>query len=448
MEFISELPIIGGFLSSAISFVVVLGIVVFIHEYGHYIVGRWCGIHADVFSLGFGPRLGGWVDRRGTEWQVAALPLGGYVRFLGDADGASRADPKHLGSLDEADLARSFHAAPVWKRSLTVAAGPVANFVLSVVIFGALVTWQGVPTEAPIVGSVGDVPGMERSLRSGDELRSVNGQAVAEFQDIYAIANDLPEPAPLSATVLRDGAEIEVSVPYPLPPLVFGVEPLSPAAAAGLKSGDYIAAAAGQELVSFGGLRDVVLASGGQTIPLRVLRDGGEVMLEITPRERELVREDGSIETRVMIGVSGDALVYPMTETPAPWMAAWIGMKRVADVITMSLTGIKQIILGNLGADNLQGPLGIAQISGQSASQGLANFISLIAVISTAIGLLNLFPIPVLDGGHLIMFGYEAVAGRPPAERVMQVAMSIGLAMVLLLMVFATYNDLMRLALS
>ena len=149
-----------------------------------------------------------------------------------------------------------------------------------------------------------------------------------------------------------------------------------------------------------------------------------------------------------MIGVAGDTLLFPQTSVPAPWTALWIGAGRVVEVIDMSLTGIGHMIAGNLGFDNLQGPVGIAQISGESATQGVGNLISLIAIISTAIGMLNLFPIPVLDGGHLMMFAYEAVAGRPPAEVVTRIAMTVGLGMVLLLMVFATYNDLVRLSLS
>ncbi|MEM9228598.1 MAG: RIP metalloprotease RseP [Pseudomonadota bacterium] len=448
MELISELPFVGGFLASAIGFIIVLGVVVFVHEYGHYIVGRWCGIHADTFSLGFGPVLTSWVDKRGTKWQVAALPLGGYVKFLGDADGSSRADPEALAGLSAEEHARSFPGASVGRRSLTVAAGPFANFILSMLIFGGIAMWSGVGTDRPVIGQIMDLPGEEVDLREGDLVLEVNGAAITTFAEIYTIANDMPEAAPLDLLIEREGQRQQVTIPYPLPPAVFNVEPLSAASVAGLKPGDLIRAAAGTPLHSFGDLRDAVTSSGGETISLDVQRGTELIQLTITPRETERMTPDGTIETRVMIGVAGDALVFPQTTTPAPWTALWIGAQRVVEVITMSLTGIGHIIMGNLGADNLQGPLGIAQISGESASQGAGNLISLIAVISTAIGMLNLFPIPVLDGGHLLMFGYEALRGRPPAEAVMRVAMTLGLGMVLLLMVFATYNDLMRLALS
>ncbi|MEM7614442.1 MAG: RIP metalloprotease RseP, partial [Pseudomonadota bacterium] len=353
-----------------------------------------------------------------------------------------------LDEMSAADQARSFQGASVGRRSLTVAAGPVANFILSAVIFAGIAMWSGVATDRPVIGQIADLPGEEVNLQDGDIVLSVNGTEISEFGEIYEIANDLPDAAPLDLRIDRDGQVQTVTVPYPLPPLVFNVEPLSAASAAGLKPGDLIRSAGGVRLHSFGDLRDAVMGSGGETIPMDVQRGDEVIELTITPREMERLNPDGTIETRVMIGVAGDALVFPQTSTPAPWTALWIGAERVVDVITMSLTGIKHIIVGNLGAENLQGPLGIAQISGESATQGIGNLISLIAVISTAIGMLNLFPIPVLDGGHLLMFGYEALRGRPPAEAVMRVAMTVGLGMVLLLMVFATYNDLMRLALS
>jgi regulator of sigma E protease len=186
------------------------------------------------------------------------------------------------------------------------------------------------------------------------------------------------------------------------------------------------------------------MASDERTIPMQVWRAGEVVGLEITPTERDTGDGDGGFERRVMIGVAGAALYLQATETPMPWTAVGYGVERMAGVITQSLNGLKHIIIGTIGAENLQGPIGIAQISGETAQQGFLNFILLIGVISTAIGMLNLFPIPVLDGGHLVAFAIEAIRGRPPSPAVMQIAMSIGLGLILLLMVFATYNDIMR----
>jgi regulator of sigma E protease len=444
MDALASIPLIGGPIATILPFVAVLGIVVFVHEYGHYIVARWCGIRSEVFSIGFGPVLWSRHDRRGTLWQVAALPLGGYVKFVGDADGSSRADQTKLGAIPADELAESFHGASVGRRMLTVLAGPFFNFLLTIALFAGLATWQGVPTERPTIGEVAVLPGVDQPLRPGDVLVAVNSEKASGFEDIFTAAQAMPEPGPLAVTVERGGAPLDLTIPYPLPALVQGVEPLSPASEAGLKTGDLILEADGKPLASFEALRDVVLASGGRTIPLLVWRDGVRVVLDITPKERDTENGEGGFERRVMIGVAGAPLYMPATETPMPWTAVAHGAERMATIIVQSLNGIRSIVTGAIGADNLQGPLGIAQISGETASQGLVSFIALIAVISTAIGLLNLFPIPVLDGGHFVVFLIEAVRGRPPSPAVMQVAMSIGLGLILLLMVFATYNDIMR----
>jgi regulator of sigma E protease len=444
MELIAGIPLVGGFLATVLPFVVVLGIVVFVHEYGHYIVARWCGIRSEVFSIGFGPVLWSRRDSRGTLWQVAALPLGGYVKFLGDSDGASRADPARMGAMSPAERAATFHGASVGRRMLTVLAGPVFNFLLTIVVFAGIVLWQGVPTERAIMGEIEPLPGVEQPLLAGDLVLEVNGTPVAEFRDIYVAAAAMPAPGPMAFTVERDGARLMLEAPFAMPPLVQGVEPLSPASAAGLRPGDVIVAADGRPLAAFEDLRETVLASGGRTIPLEVWRDGATLTLPIAPIERDADDGSGGFERRVVIGVAGASLYLPATETPAPWTAVGLGAERMLLVITQSLNGLKHIILGTIGAENLQGPLGIAQISGETASQGLVSFVTLIGVISTAIGLLNLFPIPILDGGHLVAFAIEAARGRPPSERAMQFAMSIGLGLILLLMVFATYNDIMR----
>ncbi len=444
MELIAGIPFFGGFLATVLPFVVVLGIVVAVHEYGHYIVARWCGIRSEVFSIGFGPVIWSRRDKRGTLWQVAALPLGGYVKFLGDSDGSSRADPAQLNDMSARERAESFHGASVGRRMLTVLAGPAFNFLLTIAVFAGLALWQGVPTERVILGEIEPLPGIEQPLRPGDVVLEVNGAPVAAFTDIYAAAAEMPAPGPMRFVVERGGDRLVIEAPYAMPPLVQGVEPLSPASEAGLRPGDVITAADGAPLAAFTELREKVMASAGRTLPLEVWRDGATLELSITPIERDADDGAGGFERRVMIGVAGASLYLPATETPAPWTAVGLGIERMVFVITQSLNGLKHILLGSLGAENLQGPIGIAQISGETASQGLGNFIALIGVISTAIGLLNLFPIPVLDGGHFVAFLIEAVRGRPPSERAMHFAMSIGLGLILLLMVFATYNDIMR----
>jgi regulator of sigma E protease len=445
MELISQIPVVGGLLATVLPFLVVLGIVVFVHEYGHYIVARWCGIRSEVFSVGFGPVMWSRRDRRGTLWQVAALPLGGYVKFVGDADGSSRANAEALAQMNPEARASSFHGASVGRRMLTVLAGPFANFLLSIVVFAALVLIQGVPSERPTIGSIEALPNTEQPLQPGDVVLAVNGEPVEDFAGIYAAASVMPEPGPMAFRVERAGEVLDLEAPFALPPLVYGIEPLSPASEAGLRRGDVIVEADGRPLVAFEDLRQTVLGSDGRPIPIEVWRDGTTLSLTIEPIERDVDDGEGGFERRVMIGVAGASLYFPATVTPAPWTALAAGAGRTVDVIMMSLTGLQHIILGTIGAENLQGPLGIAQISGETAAQGLVSFVTLIAIISTAIGLLNLFPIPVLDGGHFAAFAIEALRGRPPSERAMQVAMTIGLGLVLFLMVFATYNDIMRL---
>lgn len=444
MEAIAGIPLIGGFLASALPFIVVLGIVVFVHEYGHYIVARWCGIRSEVFSIGFGPVLWSRRDKRGTVWQVAALPLGGYVKFLGDGDGSSRADPDAMARMSPSERTQSFHGASVGRRMLTVLAGPAFNFILTVVVFAGIYMWQGVQVDRAVLGEIRDVPGVEQPLRTGDVVIEVNGAPVETFSDVNAAIAAMAEPGPIDFLVERGGDRLDVTAPYALPPLVEGLVPLSPASRAGLRIGDLIVSADGAPLGDFGDLRDAVLASEGRTVQLEVLRDGETLLLAITPNETDTEDGAGGFERRMMIGVAGGSIYMPAVETPAPWTAVGLAAQRMVDVVAQSLNGLKHIVIGTIGAENLQGPLGIAQISGESASQGLLSFITLIGVISTAIGMLNLFPIPVLDGGHFTAFLIEAVRGRPPSERAMQFAMSIGLGLILLLMVFATYNDIMR----
>lgn len=445
MEYISQIPVFGGFLSTFIAFVVVLGVVVFVHEYGHYIVGRWCGIHAEKFSLGFGPVIWSRTDQRGTQWQLAAFPLGGYVKFVGDRGAASEPDFDAVEEMSDIDRARSFPSAKLFKRALTVAAGPFANFILASVIFAGLVMWQGVATDKPTVGKLFALPNSSFGLQLEDQILEVEGQSVSSFGDIISVALEMDPPGDMEALVLRDDQELLVMAPYLLIPGVHSVDPLSAASIAGLEPGDIIISADGIRISTFSDLQKIVLESGDTEIDLKIWRDGIYLDLPITPVLRDFPDGEGGFTQRVMIGVYGALAFLPATETPTPWYAAYIGINRTVDYIGFSLNGIKHMFIGNLSPSNLQGPIGIAQVSKETANQGIKSFISLIAIISTGIGMLNLFPIPMLDGGHLVFYAVEAIRGKPPSQKTIQVFMSIGLAMVLLLMVFATYNDLMRL---
>ncbi|WP_323717375.1 RIP metalloprotease RseP [Paracoccus aminovorans] len=434
------LDAMGGFLWTAAAFVVALSIIVTVHEYGHYIVGRLSGIKAEAFSLGFGPRLVSRRDRHGTVWQVAAIPLGGYVRFLGDADAAS------AGSVpvDPARARQSLTGAPLWARFATVAAGPVFNFVLSILVFAGMALWQGLPVEAPQVGKLHPTPpGVEMRLQTGDRILAVDGQPVADWRALGKLAETLPARASHDWTVQRDGAEITVPGPDPMPPLIGGVAPRSPAVAAGLAPGDVILAVDGQPVARFDELRGHVTGAAGKPVLLRVWRPGqGEADYTLIPREQDLPTETG-YERRWLIGITGGGSYFDPAIRPAGlFESLGLGAARTWDIIASSVSGLWAMVTGQIGSCNLGGAISIAETTGQAASAGGGNFIWWIAVLSAAIGFLNLLPVPVLDGGHLMFYLYEAVAGRRPSRRVVDILSALGLAAVLSLMVFGLTNDL------
>ncbi|PWR03314.1 RIP metalloprotease RseP [Meridianimarinicoccus roseus] len=442
MEILGLIPSFGGLAYTIGAFVVALSVIVAIHEYGHYIVGRWCGIHAEVFSLGFGPQLFSWRDRRGTLWQVAALPLGGYVKFLGDADAASAADGAAIARMDPAMRRRTMHAAPLWARAATVAAGPVFNFLLSILVFAAVVMWQGQAQEPLTIDEISPMPQAVQTLEPGDRILEIHGRTVPSFDAFSGFVENLPRAPELDYTVSRDGREITVPGPYPYPPLVSGVAPQSAAMDAGLQEGDVITHVGGTRISSFEDLRSAVMVSDGAPIDLTVWRDGDSFALSLTPRSADVPLPDGGFEKRFLIGVTGGLFFAPVTETPGPLEALGIGLDQTGYIITQSLSGLYHMITGAISTCNLSGPVGIAETSGAAASQGLASFVWFIAVLSTAVGLMNLFPVPVLDGGHLVFHAYEAVTGRPPSDRALQVLMAGGLALIITLMLFAVTNDL------
>ncbi len=440
MDAVSLFTGVFGTAWTIISFLVVLGVVVFIHEFGHYIVARWCGIHSEVFSIGFGKEIWGWNDRRGTRWRVAVLPLGGYVKFLGDSDAASaRADLSTLSEMDERERARSFPGAALWRRALTVAAGPIFNFILAIAIYAGLALSLGVGSDRPVVGTVAETAG-DFPLRAGDEILTVGGEAVSTFSDI-ARAYDANPAGPVEVTLRRGGETLALSTGPLVPPVVGGVGPDSPAERAGLHPGDRIAAIDGEEVRAFSDLQRIVGASAGEPVTLR-LSDQRE--LTLTPVMNPTRGRDG-VEMRPLIGITAIPMIGPEARTPGPIEAIGVGAQRTWDIIAMSLTYVGAIVTGEADSSGLGGPIKIASLSGEASAAGVVTFLGMIAMISASIGMINLFPVPVLDGGHLVFYAIEALRGRPLGERATEAATGLGLAMVVLLMVFVTYNDLMGL---
>jgi regulator of sigma E protease len=439
MEFI---PSFGGLAFTLVAFIAALSIIVAIHEYGHYIVGRWSGIHAEVFSVGFGPVLLSRVDRHGTRWQIAALPFGGYVKFLGDADAASGKDAAAIDALDMAERRRSMHGAPLWARSATVAAGPIFNFILSILIFAGVLMISGRPADAPVVGAPVPLPADMATLEAGDLITAIGDTPVETLADVFTVAREMEPAETVTYGIERDGRAMEVQASFPLLPIIQSVAPQSAAISAGLEEGDIIRTVDGAPIHAFSQLRDAVDASAGAPLALGVWRSGEMLDVTLSPRRTDLPLPEGGFETRWLIGITGGLIFEPETVRVGPLDAIWSGVEQVGFVIRSSLSGLWHMITGAISSCNLQGPIGIAETSGAAASQGIDNFIWFIAVLSTAVGLLNLFPIPVLDGGHLLFHAYEAVAGKPPSEGALRIFMTVGLTLLLSLMLFALTNDI------
>ena len=443
MDFAALIPVFGGLIWTIAAFIVALSVIIAIHEYGHYIVGRWSGIKAEVFSIGFGPVLASRVDKHGTRWQIAALPFGGYVKFLGDAGAASDKDTEAMAGLSEDERRASMHGAPLWARAATVFAGPAFNFVLSFLVFAVLIMVRGVTADPITVANPQTLPNAQvEALLPGDVILEVDGQTVPPTDEFFTFAGELDATPVLTYKVLRDGAEQSLEGPWLYPPLVSSVTPDWAAAEAGLQEGDVIVAVDGQEIFDFGQLREIVGNSDGKTLELAIWRDGDVSDFSLTPARRDLPLPDGGFETRWLIGLSGGMAFEPAVTTPSLFEAAGYGVDQIRFIITSSISGLYHMVAGKISTCNLSGPIGIAEVSGQAASQGWFEFVWFIALLSTAVGLINLFPIPVLDGGHLVFYAYEAVAGRPPSDNALKYLMAGGLTIMLCLMVFAVGNDL------
>ena len=446
MSTIASVP----FLGSLIPFLIVLGVVVFIHEYGHYIVGRWCGIRAEVFSIGFGRELYHWTDKRGMRWRIGILPLGGYVKFAGDMNAASAgADHDAVSRMSPEELRGAFHTAAVWRRALTVLAGPVANFLLSIAIFATLAMWSGREVNEPVIGALRADAHAELGLREGDRVISVDGQFVETFSELLTALSAV-DGRRVSALVSRGDGEEEIDIYYVRPARVDVVLPGGAAADAGIEQGDVITALNGEPAPNFNRLRDLIVASGDAPVDLTVQRGAEVLSLTLTPRMVDDYDADGNRIKRPLIGVQNSSFggIEPVTEAASVSDALSYGVARTWAIVTATINFVREAFAGEADTSQLGGPIQIAKISGQAADQGGITLLNMIALISTSIGLLNLFPIPVLDGGHLVFYAYEAIRGRPATERWMGIGNGLGLFLIILLMVFATINDLQRLWLS
>ena len=366
----------NGLINYVLPFLFVLTIVVFFHELGHFLVARWCGVKVKAFSVGFGPEIFGFFDKHGTRWRFAALPLGGYVKFMDDENAASAPSHDTIANMSNEEREGSFHTKTVWQRAAVVAAGPIANFILAIVIFAGMF--------------------------------SIVGQRVTL-------------------------------------PRVDQVSPGSAAATAGFKAGDLVVAIDGDEITTFNALQRIVSSSADKSLEIVVKRDEELVSLTAIPA-RKVIKDRFGNEIRLgQLGIkrttNAEDWVYTRLN---PVSAVWKGTQETYFIIERTLSYLGDVVVGREKADQLGGPLRIAQVSGQMATVGIVALLNLAAVLSVSIGLINLFPVPLLDGGHLLFYGIEAVMGRPLSESVQEVGFKIGLVLVLSLMTFAMWNDLVH----
>jgi len=354
---------------SILAFLVVIGPLIFIHEMGHYLVGRWCGVQAETFSIGFGREVTGWTDKRGTRWKLAWLPLGGYVKFKGDMNPASVADPEWL-NLPPEERNRTFQSKPVWKRFLIVFAGPAINFLFAILVFAILFAMMGQPRTPPVIGAVQHGSAAEAAgIRAGDRIVRVAGRSVGSFEDISNVV------------AIRPG------------------EPL-----------------------------DIALERGGRPLSVRA-----------TPSS-DLERDRfGNEFRRGLLGIrAGQSVIEAVPWYGLPGAAIGHTFRMVRTMVET----LGQVVTGRRSMKEMGGPLRIAQFSGQQATLGLLPFIYFMAMVSINLGFINLLPIPLLDGGHLLFYTIEGVRRKPLKPQTQEWAFRTGLAALLALMIFVTFNDL------
>jgi regulator of sigma E protease len=380
---------ISALSSYLIPFLFVLTIVVFFHELGHFLIARLCGVRVLVFSIGFGPEIIGFNDRYGTRWKIAAIPLGGYVKFFGDENAASVPDQAAAAAMNPAERARSFVYQKLGNRAAIVAAGPIANFILAIAIFAAIFTFHGKPSTSARVDAVqADSAAAAAGFLPGDLVLSIDGRAIATFADM-------------------------------------------------------------QRIISI---------NAGQTLDVVVDRGGVQKTLKAVPALREIKDNFGNVHRIGVLGISRSMAAGDLQlQTVDPLTAISLGVEETWFIVERTMSYIGGVIVGREAADQVGGPARIAQVAGQVWQGGLSNggpgaaaiaLFHLAAVLSVSIGLLNLFPVPLLDGGHLLFYGIEAIRGRPLSERAQELGFRVGLAIVVMLMIFATFNDIIHFASS
>lgn len=444
-------------LHTVAAFVVAIALLIAVHEYGHFIVARKLGVKVEKFSIGFGPALLSWYSRdREVQYVIAAIPLGGYVKMLGE-------NPEEQGEeakveLSEEDRLRAFDTQPVWKRASIAVAGPLFNFLFAIVAY-MLVGWGGQSVLPPVIGHIAPASIAEQAgLAEQDRIIKAGNEQVHSWQQVEEIAKSRVGGS-LALTVNRGGSERDVTLTVPLTDrdplllnvaadtigmgpgtqvLVADVQKDSPADLGGLRAGDVVLDISGQPVTGISGFIESIRSQAGKTVSISVKRGDVRVNLDISPQV------DNSGHGRIGAKMTARAILQAETYHMGPIEGVKYGFTRTWDMTAMTLDVLGKMLTSAISPENLGGPIAIAQIAGKTAELGLVAFISFLALISVNLGVLNLLPIPVLDGGHLVYLAIEKVRGAPLSPKMLERTQFVGLLLIGALMVFAFYNDIAR----
>jgi len=446
--------------TTVVSFVVVIGILILIHELGHFFVARWTGVGVERFSIGFGPVLLRWRGKE-TEYALSAIPMGGYVKMMGEEN------PLEGGGQPDYDPAKAFALKPLWARFLIVFAGPGMNLVLAVAIFAFVLATLGRPVWPAVVGQVIEgSPAAVAGLHTGDMVTALNGRPIAYWEDLDAFVAK-SNGRPLELRIKRDVTEQTVTVTPrmhattdpifreshetwdigagpQLIPQISSVSAGSPAEKAGLKTGDVVLNVAGQPVYTPQDLVDAIRNRPGQSFPLTIQRDGKTLTVSVTPDAVKEKAADGQEKEvgRIQAGIATKAVSF----APYPPVAAvGHGFVKTWDMTLLTVKGLWKLVSRQIDSSNIGGPIQIATEAGRQAKEGPASLALFTAIISVNLAVLNLLPVPMLDGGHLFFFVMEAILGRPLSLQKREAAQRVGFVLLMLLMVYALYNDLVRL---
>lgn len=440
-------------------FILVLTLLVFVHEFGHYWVGRRFGVHAEVFSIGFGPELIGWTDRNGTRWRISAIPLGGYVKFLGDNDETS-ATPSDQ-ALSESDRKRAFFSQPLYARAAVVLGGPMANLLFAFVLLTGVFYVMGEPYSPATVAVQPTGPAARAGLQTGDVVVGLNGKRVDRYEDIQD-SQILYLAKPMSIEYRR-GKELlqgqivpqfcertdrynntlrygDLGMDQLIRPVVGSFTANSPAEAAGLKAGDLLLAIDGKPVDYFSRIPELIGNRGGQPVTVTYERDSQRHDLTVVPIADKTQDCAGKEQAVGRLRIRPAAITEYRHEGLVGSMGA--GVRAVWTMTTMFYTSMAQILTAARPVDELGGPIRIAKAAGEASHAGWTGILNLVIALSVVLGIFNLLPVPMLDGGHLAMYLYEAVRGRPLSLRAQEIGLRLGFALVIGMALIATFNDI------